>query len=316
MKKTFFIAFALFLFLFCAVASAQTLLPGQEFTASFTVTDNPNEATAAIIALDYDTTSFKLIHFEGDNNGKLALQDTTGIDVGKTITAVFKVQANAAYGEKTITARVENAARKGVGDVTGLVFSAYTLTVSDTIVPEMKEMQPRHEVFLGEAFLAKFTRNQPVYSGPGVDYFRAANGKAEYGSPEDLEVYGKEGNWILVCYWFGGSQRRMGYVLPNNDTKLIKPWDLDIPVLSFAYANAVIGKDCVLTDDPFRSMRTVSSLDKDTKITYLATLPEGHSDIDRNWAYVEIETEAMVNQHKETVLTRGFVPMDCVLFEH
>lgn len=315
MKKFAFLIFLLLATTLCFAAIAETVNPNETFTASFTVAANPQDAASARISLQYDSASLTLVDFEGESSAAINMQDSTGIDTGKTITAVFTVKPGASAGNKTITATASNTKNKKGATVSGLRFSDYSVTISGSSAINLKSW-PKHEVIMGEAFIGWFTKNQDIYSGPGVNYFRAADGKAEYGSPEDLEVYGKEGNWILVCYWFGGSQRRMGYVLPNNDARLIKPWDWDIPVLSFAYANAVISKDCVLTDDPFRSMRMVSSLDKDTKITYLATLPEGHSDIDRNWAYVEVETEVMINQQKRTALTRGFVPMDCVLFEH
>lgn len=315
MKKTIFFALLLVLVSLCLVAAAETVAPGKTFTASFTVVANPEDAASAKVSLTYDTAALALVDFEGASSASIDMRDSTGIDAGKTITAVFTVKPGAAAGTKTITATASNTNNQKGSAVSGLRFSDYSVTISSSSAANLRSW-PKHEVMMGEAFIGKFTKNQDVYSGPSVNYFRAANGKASYGANEDLEVYGQEGKWILVCYWFAGSQRRMGYVLPNNDAKLIKPKDWDIPVLSFAYANAVISKDCVLTDDPFRSMRMVSTLDKDTKVTYLATLPEGHSDIDRNWAYVEVETEVMVNQQKRIVLTRGFVPMDSVLFEH
>lgn len=315
MKKMFFLVLLLFALTLCFAATAETANPNDTFTASFTVLDNPQDAVSATVSLQYDTAALVLVDFEGNASASINMQDNTGIDAGKTITAVFTVKPGAPAGNKTITATASNTKNKKGTAVSALRLSDYSITVSGSASTNLKSW-PKHEVMMGEAFIGWFTKNQDIYSGPGVNYYRAADGKAEYGSPEDLEIYGKEGNWILVCYWFGGSQRRMGYVLPNNDARLIKPWDWDIPVLSFAYANAVISKDCVLTDDPFRSMRMVSALDENTKVTYLATLPEGHSDIDRNWAYVEVETEVMINQQRRTVLTRGFVPMDCVLFEH
>ena len=63
---------------------------------------------------------------------------------------------------------------------------------------------------LDEYFTCRFSWSPAVYTGPGGTYFRAGNGKAQYGSPGQARVYGTENGWLLIGYQTGGGQYRRG----------------------------------------------------------------------------------------------------------
>ena len=58
----------------------------------------------------------------------------------------------------------------------------------------------------------KFTGRQkfPVYSGPGTQYLRAANGKALVSTNDWIQVFGEENGWILIQYDLNSKHMRMG----------------------------------------------------------------------------------------------------------
>ena len=43
---------------------------------------------------------------------------------------------------------------------------------------------------LDSYFKAKFNKSPAFYTGPGTEYLRAGNGKAQYGAPGEARVYG------------------------------------------------------------------------------------------------------------------------------
>ena len=140
----------------------------------------------------------------------------------------------------------------------------------------------------------KFTGGQkfPVYSGPGAEYERAANGKAAVSTNDWIQVFGSEKGYILIQYAISASQMRFGWI---DQTAL--PKNANVGPLSFAYEDAAITANTFLTDDPLNSQ------------THVRTLTAGQSGVKRlaamgNWVYVEISGQGQA--------VRGFVPASAI----
>jgi hypothetical protein len=152
-------------------------------------------------------------------------------------------------------------------------------------------------------FSARLSASPAVYSGPGKEYYRANNGKAQYGSGGVARIYGLASNgWMMIGYELGTGDYRIGYVAPKNAELLydVKGGESGIPQLNLDSIPAAITRNCDLTDDPVIHTNPITELNKGTSVTYLATL--GH------WAYIEVNcsiglTRAFVR--KEYVSTSG-----------
>ncbi len=135
----------------------------------------------------------------------------------------------------------------------------------------------------------KFTGGQklPVYSGPGDEYERAANGKASVSTNDWIQVFGSEKGFILIQYAISASQMRMGYIDQSS-----LPKNANVSPLQFAWADAEIVSSTFLTDDPLNSQTRVRALSAGQKVKWLATMG--------NWVYVEVTGSGQP--------IRGFVP--------
>ncbi|MBQ3279761.1 MAG: protein kinase [Clostridia bacterium] len=139
---------------------------------------------------------------------------------------------------------------------------------------------------------AKLIRNQKtiVYSGPGEDYLRPANGRAMLTTNNSAYVYGQENGLVLVQYQVNGGQWRFGYVSSSVVENMS-----EVPLLSFGAETATVVKKCNLTDDPLHSKGKLTALKLGQVITCLARLDQ--------WVYVDIGT------------ARGFVQEANLKFE-
>ena len=143
----------------------------------------------------------------------------------------------------------------------------------------------------------------PVYSGPGHEYVRGADGWANVSTDDVVYAAGMENGWALVMYETGagngkgGGSVRVGYVDLSQLQYNIKT--LKLSELSFSYARATITKGCTLTDDPALNNRSLAFMAEGASVTYLASFY-----MHRNWAYIE----TWVNGRP----VRAFVPADCV----
>lgn len=130
-------------------------------------------------------------------------------------------------------------------------------------------------------------RKYAVYSGPGEDYLRSANGKAIVSTNDWIQVFGREGDWILIQYAIEKDHMRFGYIpaeaLPRN-AAVEDVVSAPVP----AYTTCVVS----LTDDPLFSQSPLLSLPQGAWVEWLSTMG--------NWAYVESSTGD---------LARGFVPV-------
>ncbi len=141
-----------------------------------------------------------------------------------------------------------------------------------------------HAISKLKHFTAKIDSSPAVYSGPGKEYYRANNGKAQYGRSGVARIYGLAPNgWMMIGYELKTGDYRIGYVAPQYADMLysVKGGDSGIPDLNLDSVPAWITRDCELTDDPVIHTNPIAELSKGTSVTYLATLG--------NWAYIETD---------------------------
>jgi hypothetical protein len=120
----------------------------------------------------------------------------------------------------------------------------------------------------------------PVYTGPGEQYYRAANGRAMVGSTE-IRVWGAEGRkgeWALIGYGTSDGGYRMGYVLYEE------AYNLRFPQQFIANEAVRLPQDTPLTDDPIVYEVTLATLPAGTVVTVLAYLRGSY----REYAMVEV----------------------------
>ena len=143
------------------------------------------------------------------------------------------------------------------------------------------------------ASLVSFTSNQtyPVYSAPDSKSIRGAKGRARVSTNGWIQVFGSEGDWILVQYDITDTHNRIGYIYKNA-----LPADVTVPELNLTSIPSVVHYDVEVTDDPLVSRTPLARLTENTKVTCLGTMGE--------WTYIEAEAD------KERC--RGFVPSACL----
>ena len=139
----------------------------------------------------------------------------------------------------------------------------------------------------------KFTGGQklPVYSGPGDEYERGANGKAGVSTNDWIQVFGSESGFIMIQYAISSSQMRIGYIDQSS-----LPKNASVSPLRFAWEDAEITASTFLTDDPLNSQTRVRALSAGQQVKWLATMG--------NWVYVEITGSGQP--------IRGFVPAGAI----
>lgn len=131
-------------------------------------------------------------------------------------------------------------------------------------------------------------RQHPVYSAPGEDSYRAANGKATMSTNDWVQVFGEDQGWLLVQYDISSDQMRFGYIAADA-----LPRDTYVRELYFAYTPCLITRATYLTDDPLNSAVTLCHLSAGNEVSLLATMG--------SWAYVE-------TQMPNGATVRGFIP--------
>ncbi len=121
----------------------------------------------------------------------------------------------------------------------------------------------------------------PVYRGPGKGFGRAAGGKALLSTNGWSQVFGLEGDWLLVQYEINEGQMRFGYVssknLPVDEDELL---DLDY---QWRKEDFVLPIDAVLTDDPLGARASIARLPAGSKLLLLEKLGL--------WMYVQAKAD-------------------------
>ena len=212
-----------------------------------------------------------------------------------------KATSISVYDEKLVFSQETNNWKKTtVNGITACAFdqfsiSSFPLTVekarnSLTLPPDIPSGS------LPDPQSIKFTANKKyaVYSGPGEQYSRGANGKAQMSTNDWVQVFGKENEWIMVQYDISKDHMRIGWIpekaLPKNAS---------VNQLTFIYSDAVVIADSFLTDDPLFSQSSLCTILADSTVKYLATMGD--------WAYIEWNG---TNNYKQT---RGFVKQSSIL---
>lgn len=117
----------------------------------------------------------------------------------------------------------------------------------------------------------------PVYSGPGEEFLRAANGKASVSTNDWVQVFGSEGNWVMIRYGIDEERTRIGYL---SESELPEDFFL-APLLRYQweYGRAEALRAVEMTDDPFGSQAVMTSFDAGTVFITLHRMDD--------WWYVE-----------------------------
>ncbi len=126
-----------------------------------------------------------------------------------------------------------------------------------------------------------------VYSAPDVKSIRGAGGKSKVSTNDWVQVFGREGDWLMVQYDVNDKFYRIGYI----DAKAI-PVGMTVPELHLANNAVVTMEDVQVTDDPLGNQGTLVDIPADSHVTCLGTMGE--------WSYIE--------GTKDEKLYRGFVP--------
>lgn len=154
-----------------------------------------------------------------------------------------------------------------------------TLTVAPRL-PASAELTAQNIKFTGG-------KKYSVYSAPSETSFRGANNKAAVSTNSWIQVFGREGDWILIQYSIDAEHYRFGYIKASA-----LPKSAQVDALDFMAKTAYTRLSINVTDDPLYSGRAMLTLPAHAWVTWLATLG--------NWAYIESSTGDYL---------RGFVPV-------
>lgn len=131
----------------------------------------------------------------------------------------------------------------------------------------------------------------PVYSGPGIQYYRANNGKATVATNDWILINGQENGWLMIYYELSKGGSRVGYVSIAD----MGGWDGSADNLVFQYLPALTTCKSVMWDDPNQKSAAVCELEESCPVIYLCDY--WHNDT--HYAYIEIDSSG--------ALMRGFV---------
>ena len=125
-----------------------------------------------------------------------------------------------------------------------------------------------------------------VYSAPDVKSIRGAGGKSKVSTNDWVQVFGREGDWLMVQYDVNDKFYRIGFI----DAKAI-PAGMTVPELSLTNDAVVTMEAVKVTDDPLGNQGTLVEIPADSHVTRLGTMGD--------WSYIE--------GTKDEKLYRGFV---------
>jgi len=132
-----------------------------------------------------------------------------------------------------------------------------------------------------------------VFSAPGRDSYRAANGKAVMSTNDWVQIFGEEDGWLLVQYDISADRMRFGYI----DASAL-PKGAEVPSLIwFDLPQQTLKCGVNVTDDPLMSGAAICTLAAGDQVRVLSSFD--------NWYYIEASDGY-------GRLLRGFVPMRCI----
>ena len=132
-----------------------------------------------------------------------------------------------------------------------------------------------------------------VYSAPSASSWRGANGKAMVNTNGALWAAGWENGWLLVFYETNAGSVRVGYVNGSQISGRVSVNDS----LYFERSSCRLSTAATLTDDPLRTMTTITSLRGGDTVTYLTTMTNQNGQV---WDYIETTVNGQP--------VRGFIP--------
>ena len=166
------------------------------------------------------------------------------------------------------------------------VQATITTTSSDDVesisVPEIPAGTLSAEIFGFD-----YGKMYAVYSAPDVKSIRGAGGKSKVSTNDWVQVFGRDGNWLLVQYSVKNSFYRIGYISDKS-----VPTGMTVPELNLTNTAAVTREAVSVTDDPLGSQGILVDLPADSRVTKLGTMGD--------WSYIE--------GTKDDKRFRGFVP--------
>ena len=127
-----------------------------------------------------------------------------------------------------------------------------------------------------------------VYSAPDDTSLRGAKSRACVSTNDWIQIFGYEGEWVMVQYDIRNSRYRIGYI---ERSVLPEDLDIDIPRLRWTNIPMMTTATVKVTDDPLKSEKALTTLPEGTVVTRLTSLEE--------WTYVE--------GYKKGRKLRGFV---------
>ncbi|MBE5787493.1 MAG: hypothetical protein E7324_08140 [Clostridiales bacterium] len=166
-----------------------------------------------------------------------------------------------------------------------LFFLSMFSALGDSVPPLPEDMLPIQDVQLPQG------NKYPVYSGPGEEYHRAANGKASVSTNDWVQVFGSDKGWLLIRYGVNQGRTRFGYIQAPYETNGIR---VDLGML-WEYGRGKTVKNTVLTDDPFESKAEVRAVRAGTEWRLLFSVD--------GWWYAETTAGEKL---------RGFIPSDAL----
>ena len=228
--------------------------------------------------LDQDRQADLSVTYRRRNNGwyvyKIDVKDSRGWDTGIVV-----------YDDRLeIFEEKNNWKKRTVPGITASAFDQFSIStfpMTEEKARETLSLPPEIPTGAGNDNLPdpqriRFTANKKyaVYSGPGEQYLRSANGKASLSTNDWVQVFGRENGWIMVQYDITSDHMRIGWIREKALPKKASVDDLE-----FANRGAVVLSDAVMTDDPLFSQSALCTIPAGTPVLYLAAMGD--------WAYVE-----------------------------
>lgn len=167
-------------------------------------------------------------------------------------------------------------------------------------LPQEVQVRASFAEMWGLEFEAAPGRTFDVYSGPGEQYLRAAEGKASVSTNGKVEFCGTDGDWVLIRYETSTKAERYGYVsadiLPKEAREVLMRLDeLETKTGVIQVDNGFVRDDTRVLED------TLRPLARGAQVQVIARLGD--------WLYVD---DGPTNPDEPC---RGFVWFDDVAFE-
>lgn len=165
--------------------------------------------------------------------------------------------------------------------------AAQITTTSEDDANAMSAPEIPEGTFSAEVFGFDSGKTYAVYSAPDVKSVRGANGKSKVSTNDWVQVFGREGDWLMIQYDVKDSFYRIGYI----PAKAI-PTGMTVDDLSLTNTAAMTREIVSVTDDPLGKQGVLLELPAESRVSKLGTMGE--------WSYIE--------GTKDDMRFRGFVP--------